>query len=364
MRLRGQEWGPVFNASGARGFWGEGYWFHKLWKPFGLDYRGSTFVAKTTTLNPRAGNMPLDEHLRPKELAPKCIVVKPLKGVVLNSVGLSGPGIDKLIDTWAWQSPPKKPWVVSFMSVAATADERLNEARQFFEKLPALVRLHGSDNLALQINFSCPNVGLDPLILVSEVVATLSAAENLGVPVLIKLNALVTPTTAMRMVEHPACDGVVMSNTIPWGKLSYRIDWKGLFGTNVSPLAHLGGGGLSGAPLLPIVGDWVKEARRIGLEKPIIAGGGILSRSDAEYMLDMGADGIELGSVPILRPWRVSGIISYVNTRLKEPKPKKTRGSTIGNVYSAGSVKITVKGPATIKNVRAGTSIDIKAGED
>jgi len=52
MILRGIEFGNVFNASGARGFFGEGYVYHRLWRPFGLSYDGSTFVAKTTTLLP------------------------------------------------------------------------------------------------------------------------------------------------------------------------------------------------------------------------------------------------------------------------------------------------------------------------
>ncbi len=121
MRLRGHDFGPVLNSSGARGFYGEGYWFHDLWHQLGLDYTGSTFVQKTTTLTARAGNMPLD-GVTPKELLPKCIVVKPFKGVVLNSVGLSGPGAAVILEAWgkAPEALPAGPKMLSFMSVAAT----------------------------------------------------------------------------------------------------------------------------------------------------------------------------------------------------------------------------------------------------
>ena len=92
--LQGIDYGPVQAASGAQGWFGEGYWYHK-WVP-GLNWKGCTFVSKTTTLHARKGNMEVDERGRAKRLLPKCIVVKMRKGVVLNSVGLSGPGAEAL----------------------------------------------------------------------------------------------------------------------------------------------------------------------------------------------------------------------------------------------------------------------------
>src|SRR5271157_6436210 len=119
MKLRGIEFGNVFNASGARGFNGEGYWFHSLWRWFGLDYTGSTFTAKTTTLMLRPGNMPVDAKGRMLGWLPDCIVVKPWAGVALNAVGLSGPGILALVEQWqkrmpedAYESDDRPPMVV------------------------------------------------------------------------------------------------------------------------------------------------------------------------------------------------------------------------------------------------------------
>jgi dihydroorotate dehydrogenase (NAD+) catalytic subunit len=315
VKLRGVEFGHVFNASGARGFFGEGYWYHPLAWPFGLDYEGSTFVAKTTTLGARAGNMALTDKWRPYALIPDCIVVKPLKGVVLNAVGLSGPGCTALVKEWLKESSPGQ-FVISVMSVASTPKERLQEAKAMFELLRPLVLFQGTSFMALQINFSCPNVGLDTSHLVDEVQATLDESAKLGVSTMIKLNALVPPSVAHRMTQHEGCDALVVSNTIPWGQMPEVIDWKKLFGSDVSPLARYGGGGLSGAPLLTIVSTWIELARHAGIKKAIVAGGGILSKADAGQMLDAGASAIELGSVSILRPWRVRGIIQYVNSRL------------------------------------------------
>ncbi len=312
MKLRGIDFGQVLNASGARGFRGEGYWFHPFWRPFGLGYKGATLVSKTTTLLPRAGNMPLD-GLMPKKAFPDCILVKPNAGIVLNAVGLSGPGVAALVSSWRHELP-SDPFVVSIMSVAPSAEERLSELQALVAVLELLVETHGREHIAIQVNLSCPNAGLDTSHLAREAEDVLDIVQRLGVVTMVKLNALVAPETALRMSMHPACDAVVMGNTIPWGQLADRIDWEGIFGRTTSPLAKYGGGGLSGAPLLPIVCDWIRAARKAGLYKPIVGGGGILSKADADLVFGAGADAVELGSVSILRPWRVQGIIRHART--------------------------------------------------
>lgn len=317
MKLGKYEFGHVFNASGARGFHGEGYWHHSLLYPFGLRYTGATLVSKTTTLHPRAGNMKLDGLDRPVSLLPDCIVVKPRAGVVLNAVGLSGPGVEALVDQWLMRMP-SAPFVISVMSVAAGFDERLSEMVAVFDKLKHVTCDVRPVRIAIQVNLSCPNAGLDLGHLAREAGCMLNVSVRCGVPVMVKLNALIPIETASVIAEHPGCAALVMSNTIPWGQLSDRIDWRGLFGSDVSPLARYGGGGLSGKPLLPIVVDWIRRARAAGITKPIVGGGGILSRADADRVLDAGASAIELGSVSILRPWRVAGIIRHVNARLGE----------------------------------------------
>ena len=315
MKLRGVEWGHVMNASGARGFASEGYWFHELLGPLGLRYDGCTFVTKTTTLMKRSGNMWLDDDHQPLALMPDCIVVRPMTGVVLNAVGLSGPGA-KAILTRLRERRDLKRMVVSFMSVEADAKARVSEALSFVQMFRLFVELKGTDNVALQVNFSCPNVGLDPSHLVGEVAEVLDATVGLGVATMIKLNALVPAEVACKLAEHEGCDAVVCSNTIPWGQLADRIDWKGIFGSDESPLKRYGGGGLSGKPLLPIVEDWIRAAIGHGMKKPIVGGGGVLHMDDADRLLDAGASAIELGSVAILRPWRVASIIAHVNRRL------------------------------------------------
>lgn len=314
MIIRGLRFKNVFNASGARGFYGEGYWFHNVWRPLGLNYSNSTFVAKTTTLNARIGNMPMNpQTLKPRAMAPKCIVVKPLDGIVLNSVGLSGPGLMRLLPYWE-KLRGGDPFFISYMSVEQTPEMRLNEARTFVGRI--INQYHRvPQNIGIQLNFSCPNVGLDPAVFANEIRGILDEFQILQVPLLAKLNVTFPHEVALAIEQHEALDGIVMGNTVPWGKLPDQLDWKGMFGSETSPLAHLGGGGLSGKPLLSLTAAWLFNARAMGFRKLLIGGGGVLDVDDANRLLDSGADGIELGSASILRPWRVADIIKHVNMR-------------------------------------------------
>ena len=320
MILRGIDFGYVINASGARNFFGEGYPYHRYFRWCGLRYDSSTFVAKTTTLQARLrpdkkeGNMPMRaDGMTPVEFKPACIKVKAWQGITLNAVGLSGPGAEVLLNQGRWQQR-REPFFISFMGMGDKL-QRLDELRQFVELFSEHQHEFRS-RFGLKLNFSCPNVGLNPRELVEEVGEALDLAASLGIPLVPKLNATVPVGLVVEAARHQAFDALCISNTIPWGQLSERISWRELWGTDVSPLAHLGGGGLSGPPLLPIVTDWIRRARTAGFGRPIIGGGGIISREGVDRMVEAGADAISLGAVSIVRPWRVQGLISYANDLL------------------------------------------------
>jgi len=318
--LNGVDYGPVQSASGAQGWFGEGYWYHR-YVP-GLNWKGCTFVAKTTTLNARKGNMLLNERGEVKERFPKCVVVNLRKGIVLNSVGLSGPGAEALIGMGDWQRR-EDPFFLSFMSVSSTIEDRLFEAHAFAD----LLNGHADSFCApfgVQINLSCPNTGHDPTEIAKDTKRILEVFQFLRpeIPIVPKFNVLY-PVEALSELES-FCDAICVSNTLPWGTLPAEVDWARLFGgawarharghqewIPLNPLKTRGidGGGLSGAPLLPLVEEWVKAARGRGIDIPINAGGGILCPNDVDRLAKAGADSVFLGSIAILRGWRVRSTI-------------------------------------------------------
>jgi dihydroorotate dehydrogenase (NAD+) catalytic subunit len=315
VKLLGIEFGTAWNASGARNFFCEGWPFHRWLGPLAPDFGPATFVAKTTTVWPRAGNMPLD-GTTPRELAPRCIRVNFREAAVLNAVGLSGPGLAPLLADGRWQARTS-PFLLSFMAVGDDAASRLSEAGRFARSVAAS-RAGFRAPFGVEVNVSCPNVGADHGQAGTEARAILSTLAHYlpGVPLVPKFNALVPVEVAREVAVHPDCAAVCVSNTIPWGSLPGEIPWGRLFG-GTSPLAEFGGGGLSGAPIAPVVLRWVRGACLAGFPRPVVAGGGVVRARDAVAMLDAGASAVEVGSAAIVRPWRVRGIVRAIEGHSK-----------------------------------------------
>jgi dihydroorotate dehydrogenase len=277
--------------------------------PLGPDFTGCTFVAKTTTLNFRVGNMPMrKDGITPKELIPECIIVDFWRKIMLNAVELSGPGAKALFDMGLWQNM-KNPFFISFAPIALTVAERLEEIRKFVNLFKACLPGFKAP-VGLQINESCPNIGGHTDYHADETIQFLREASRLGIPLMPKFNVLTPIPLAKKIAQDPNCDAICVSNTIHWRDLpAVNINRVMLFGSDISPLAKFGRGGLSGAPLLPLVADWAKRAKLAGIEKPINAGGGILAPDDLRKLKQAGVDSVSIGSVATLRPWRVRNII-------------------------------------------------------
>ncbi len=327
MKLRGIDFGNVWVASGVQGFFGEGYWFHWFWWIFGLRFGGSTFTAKTTTLPPRAGNMLLTKRFTPLHLLPRCIWISIwsfIRCYMLNAVGLSGPGLAALLATGKWQTRTD-PFFISYMPISGTLEERLEETRRFVAilKNPTLKFLKW---LGIQFNISCPNTGHDLDDLIAEAKMHLAILGELRVPIVVKINLLVTPKAAYELSQDPNCDAICVGNATPFGELVESIDWKALFPPHgLSPLElrskQFGKGGFSGEITFEILKRWVREAAELKFEKPINACNGIVHRRHVGELIEAGLrpgiDSISFAGVAVYRPWRVAGIIREGNRLLK-----------------------------------------------
>lgn len=304
MKLHGIDFGNVLGASGVQGFFGEGYWFHHF-PLIGPDFTGMTFVSKTATLNPRKGNMPLTGDFKPKHWFPSCVKVQ-WNGNMLNAVGLSNPGLLALLKINKWQKR-MEPFLISIMSVEDTPEKRIDELCRMVDIIGEFKKDFFAP-FGLQINLSCPNTGHNSTELINESAKVLEVASSLGVSIMLKYSIASAPIMAiMQLNENPACDAICVSNTLPFGWEG--IDWKKVWGSDTSPLAHLGGGGLSGKALRPLVCNWIKRLRAKGFNKPINGGGGILCPADVNEYHRAGANSIFVGSTAVLRPKQVQNIV-------------------------------------------------------
>lgn len=308
--------GPIWAMSAAQGMFEEGYWYHRALRPL---WRGGfddlTFVGKTMTLHGRAGNTEtLPDGYRPLHLFPKSVAFS-LRwrhwGSVVNSWGLSNPGARALLDERKWQNRTG-PTMLSFMSVAGTREERIEEVRAFAGVLREYRGEFPGVGIGLQYNLSCPNAGIDPNVLVAEGAEGLDALAEVDMPIFVKVSVVMPNTAIAEISHHPNCSGIVTSNTVPWGKVPDRIPWKDIFGTEESPLIARGlpnGGGLSGPHLYPLVREQVEELRKLGVIKHINAGGGVNHWAQVTQLADAGADSVSIGTGAVFFPWRLKRVV-------------------------------------------------------
>ena len=298
-------------ASGSLGWFGDGYFYDVIYRLIIFGFRiidRTTFVAKTTTLVKNLGNMLWKVNFKPKELMPTCIKI--FRNKMLNAVGLSGPGASALFDAGLGQDIDRT-FGLSFMAIGKDLDTRLGEASLYVQLVLERMK-YFSAPFWQQVNISCPNVKHNTAELAKEAIELLkifSPLRQAGIVIDLKINVLMSDETVKEIEGSSLCDILTISNTIPFGTPGLGIDWNKLFKNGKSPLAHLGGGGLSGAPILPVVLRRISELRKSGVKMFIKGSGGILHWTDVDRMKDAGADAIEIATALAIRPWRVKSII-------------------------------------------------------
>jgi len=293
--------GRVYVASGSLGIDGKGYYYDKFLSLIpGHNFRGATLITKTITVDARDGNLPLKKNLQPRSKWPNCIKVYPFSGHVMNAVGIPSPGLKAVLDSGVWYNI-ENPFLISIIPVRKTKMDRIKEIETAVELLGKNCR-NFKTIFEIQLNVSCPNIGIDIYQYINEVQAYISILYEAGFLVDLKVNVLIPPECINALHSYQM---VTCSNTIPFGAFPDEINWK-----KFSGLEQYGGGGLSGPILLPYVIDWIKRFREIDRLFPLKACGGIFSKRDVDKVIEAGADAIEIGIVKLMRPWKIKGIIN------------------------------------------------------
>ena len=214
----------------------------------------------------------------------------PQDRAIINRMGINNKGIWHAIEHLS-QDPPKVILAASIAkNTASTSDEDVQKDYETaFSLLYDFVDM-------FTINISCPNVeglqGLQDATSLSDIVdplLNLRLCYDRYKPILVKLS----PDLPFQQVDEildycmmSGVDGIVAGNT--------TRSREGLQ-THSERLAHIGKGGLSGAPLYAKSLELVKHVH--GHTKgrlPIVGCGGIFTPAQAQEMLDAGASLLEL----------------------------------------------------------------------
>lgn len=236
-----------------------------------MDLNGlGALVIKTTTPHARKGNP------QPQ--------IAMLKNGVINSVGLTNPGVDAVVNEklpYLRQKYPDLP-IVGSIGGSSVADYQ-----------GVAQKLADSNMLnALELNISCPNVqeggmafGTNPQT-VEEVTRKVKAVTG-SIPVYVKLSPNVTDITAIaKAAERGGADGLTMINTL----LGLHIDVE----TRQSVIGN-GMGGLSGAILKPLAVRMIYQVAHV-TDLPIIGIGGVQTVDDVLEMFLAGASAVGIGA--------------------------------------------------------------------
>lgn len=279
-------------ASGALAFDGKGWpWEQPLrlsipgiTKPL-LDPALFTTVIKTLTLEPRKGNLRWYNPL-------SCI--RFLDGGALNSIGLTNPGIK----WWCEEIGPKIDNSKQAM-VASIFSDDIEE----LEKMALM--LNDFDLIGLEINRSCPNTHGDCLSNATDIVKSCQILNKKSrFPLILKLS-----------VAHPV-EKIIpeISETIEAISIN-SVPWSIIFPDKKSPLAHLGGGGVSGKIAQPYT--WGLLRKLVSLTNIPIIGPSVWEFEDIGKLRRMGAKAISFGSIFMSHPtWPTA----YVRKDIKQIK--------------------------------------------
>lgn len=254
---------PVMPASGTFGF-GDVPAAQK----FDLNDLGA-MVIKTTTPHATTGNP-----------QPQIAI---LEDGVLNSVGLTNPGVDQVISEKLTKLRHQYPDLPIMASVGGDSEEDYVEVAKKLSD-SGLVN-------ALEINVSCPNVAQGGMSfgVHAGVVEKLTKKIKIAValPIYVKLTPNVTDIVEIaKAAESGGADGISMINTV----LGMRIDVK-----TRKPLLGHNMGGLSGEAVKPIAIRMISQVRQ-AITLPIIGMGGISTAQDVIEFILAGANAVAVGS--------------------------------------------------------------------
>lgn len=260
---------PLMPASGTFGFCDT-----KIAKSFDLNQLGA-LVLKTATLEKRTGNP------QPQ--------IKLLKDGVMNSVGLTNPGANAVVQQKIPALVKKYPALPIIASVGGKTLAEYIEVAQI---------LASSKNIrALEINLSCPNVQEGGMHFgsQSETVEKITQAikDKVELPIYVKLTPNVTNIVTMaQAAQAGGADGLSVINTL----LGLDIDIY-------QRKSVLGGGlgGLSGSAVQAVALRMVYQIHQ-HCKLPIIGMGGISTAEDVVKFFLAGASAVAVGSAHFKDP--------------------------------------------------------------
>jgi len=243
---------------------------------------GTTVITKSVTRHGRKGNF-----IPRNPFTWKYIRKLPSRGrtscAMLNAYGLTNPGVEEFINRL--KKADKSRLIPSIYPEFSKGEDLAN-----YEARVAAAMIYEQAGVSeIELNFSCPNSKeLKKFYPKMYIIAKIS---------------IVHPYEFAQELERTGVDMIHSVNTVP-----FELVYPG----KTSPLAKVGGGGVSGTPIFWQAYDYNKGLRQ-KVKVPIIMGGGVTNSDFAIKYIGIGADTVSICTSALRKPREAEKIIRLLN---------------------------------------------------
>ncbi len=179
--------------------------------------------------------------------------------------------------------------------------------RETIESIKIYRDIIGPEFWALELNFSCPNAKEAVIENVNQGIACVRRVRRdyPELSLIVKIS-VVHPYEFAQELEKLGVKAIHGVNTIPYTLVFPEDRYP------PSPLAHVGGGGLSGGPACPAARQYNRELRK-KVSLFLIMGCGVSSMEDVQSYLDLGADAVSFCTLALRQPGEAAKVVLALN---------------------------------------------------
>ena len=259
----------------------------------------TTVIAKSATRYRRLGNFIPGNPLTWK-------YIRRISGQgMLNAYGLTNHGVkicaEEIRQSWRAGIRVIPNYYPEFIKGTETA------IRELFESIGILQEVLGSEFWALELNFSCPNSKEAVAENVNQgITCVRQVRQEFPNLFLIAKISIVHPFEFSEELERLGVKAIHGVNTIPYNLVFPEDKFP------PSPLAYVGGGGVSGGPACPAARKYNAELRK-RVKLFLIMGCGVSSLENVKEYLDLGADAVSFCTLVLRRPGEAAIILKTLN---------------------------------------------------
>ncbi len=179
--------------------------------------------------------------------------------------------------------------------------------REMLESIKIYQDIMGPEFWALELNFSCPNAREAITENVNQGIACVRRVRR-DYPELFLITkiSVVHPYEFAQELERLGVKAIHGVNTIPYALVFPEDRYR------PSPLADVGGGGVSGGPACSVAKKYNAELRK-KVSLFLIMGCGVSTLEDVQSYLDLGADAVSFCTMALRRPKEAARVVLALN---------------------------------------------------